>query len=96
MLPKRRMPTLPGAILLEDFLNPLQITPKKFAQMLGSSWNELKVNEVIQGHRNIDENIAKDFAAALNTPADFWVRLQQHYTSAIKKEHQDKPWKKAQ
>jgi antitoxin HigA-1 len=101
MLPKRRMPNLPGDILLEDFLRPLNITPKQFAEMLGGKWNEMMVNEIITGHRNIDQEIATQFNAVLNTPTDFWVRLQQHYTSAVKKEHQDekgslKPWKKAQ
>ncbi len=79
MIPSRRRPTHPGKILEEEFLKPLNLTPKQFAQKLGNPWTEAEVNSIIQGERGISETAAHEFAKLLGTPVDFWHRLEYQY-----------------
>jgi addiction module HigA family antidote len=64
MLPTHRKPTLPGKILLKEFLIPLGITQTEFAQHLGGSWTQPKLSAIICGKRSITEEISLDFADA--------------------------------
>jgi antitoxin HigA-1 len=101
MLPSRRKPTHPGEILSKEFLGPLTLTPRQFADRLGQEWNEIKVEAIIKGKENISEKTAEQFAAALGTTAEFWKHLQNTHNQ-WEKEHRSnekgslKPWKKAQ
>lgn len=76
MLPTHRKPTSPGEILLEEFLNPLEISQSTFAKHLGGTWTQPKLSAIISGKRSITEEIALDFADALGTTAEFWIGLQ--------------------
>lgn len=76
MLPTHRRPTLPGKILLEEFLNPLGISQSDFAKHLGGTWTQPKLSAIINGSRAITEEIALDFADALGTSPEFWIGLQ--------------------
>ncbi len=76
MLPTHRKPTLPGKILLEEFLIPFGISQIEFAQHLGGSWTQPKLSAIIHGKRAITEDIALDFADALGTSPEFWMGLQ--------------------
>ena len=49
MLPKKRPPTHPGEMLLKEFLKPMNITQKDFANHL--SWTYSRLNEIVNGHR---------------------------------------------
>ncbi|MBI3211075.1 MAG: HigA family addiction module antidote protein, partial [Simkania negevensis] len=69
MLPTHRKPTLPGEILLEEFLNPLGISQTAFVEHLGGTWTQPKLSAIIRGKRAITEEIALDFADALGTTA---------------------------
>lgn len=75
MLPTHRKPTLPGKILLEEFLIPLEITQMDFVKRLGGSWTEAKLSVIIQGKHSITEEIALDFAEALKTSSEFWMEI---------------------
>jgi addiction module HigA family antidote len=79
MLPRKRAPIHPGEILLEEFLNPLQISQGEFANHLGGSWSQPKVSAIVSGKRRITEAIALDFSDALGTSPEFWVSLQARY-----------------
>ena len=76
MLPTHRKPTLPGKILLEEFLIPLRISQSDFAKHLGGSWTQPKLSAIISGKRSVTEEIALDFADALGTSPEFWIGLQ--------------------
>lgn len=76
MIPTHRKPTLPGKILLEEFLIPLGISQSDFAKHLGGTWTQPKLSAVINGNRAITEEIALDFADALGTSPEFWIGLQ--------------------
>jgi antitoxin HigA-1 len=76
MLPKYRKPTLPGEILWEEFLKPLDISQSDFVKHLDGSWTQPKLSAIIRGKRAITEAIALDLADALGTTPEFWLNLQ--------------------
>jgi addiction module HigA family antidote len=80
MLPKNRIPTHPGEILLEEFLGPMEITQTVFAKRLGVSLQRL--NELINGKRGITPETAWLLSAALKTTPEFWMNLQAQYDLA--------------
>ena len=101
MLPKRRKPTHPGQILIEEFLKPLMMTSRQFAEKLGGDWNEVKIEAIIKGKENMSEKAAQEFAASLDTTPQFWLHLQSlcKQWEEIHRHNEKgslKPWKKAQ
>ena len=76
-LPKKRPPTHPGEMLLEEFLKPLGLTQTEFAQRLGVSYPRL--NEIIRGRRSVTPDTALRLAQVLTMSADFWLGLQQDW-----------------
>jgi len=77
MLPKKRPPTHPGEMLLKEFLEPLGITQKDFAQHLG--WTYTRLNEIVNGHRGITADSALTLADAFKMEAEFWLNLQRDW-----------------
>jgi addiction module HigA family antidote len=77
MLPENRIPTHPGEILLEEFLNPLRLTQVSFAAHIGVPVQ--RVNEIVRGKRGITPESAWLFAEALGTTPEFWLNLQTNY-----------------
>jgi addiction module HigA family antidote len=73
-LPRRRAPTHPGEMLLEEFLRPLGISQSAFAIRLGISFPRL--NEVVRGKRSVTPDTALRLERVLGMPADFWLGLQ--------------------
>jgi addiction module HigA family antidote len=80
MIPRERLPTHPGEILLEDFLAPLAITQVAFARHIGVPVQ--RVNEVVRGKRGVTPQSAWFFAQALGTTPEFWMNLQNTYDLA--------------
>jgi antitoxin HigA-1 len=74
MIPKHRIPTHPGEVLLEEFLRPLAITQVRFARHLSIPLQ--RVNEIVRGKRGITPETAWLLAQALGTTPEFWVNLQ--------------------
>ncbi len=77
MLPENRIPTHPGEILLEEFLNPLGLSQVAFAAHIGVPVQ--RVNEIVRGKRGITSETAWLFAEALGTSPEFWLNLQTNY-----------------
>ena len=73
-LPRRRPPTQPGEMLLEEFVKPLGITQSELAIRLGISFPRL--NEIIRGKRAITPDTALRLARVVGMSADFWLGLQ--------------------
>ncbi|MGC1878410.1 MAG: HigA family addiction module antitoxin [Rhabdochlamydiaceae bacterium] len=101
MLPKRRKPTHPGVILMEEFLKPLGMTSRQFAEKLGENWNEYKIEAIINEKEGLPDKACAEFAAALGTTPQFWQHLQNsiHQWEQTHKHNEKgslKPWKKAQ
>ncbi len=74
MLPKNRVPTHPGEILLEEFLRPLGLTQVAFAEHIEVPVQ--RVNEIVRGKRGVTPDTAWLFGQALNTTPEFWLNLQ--------------------
>lgn len=70
-------PFHPGEILLEEFLQPMNITQVAFSKKLG--WTKARLNELIKGKRGITADSALDLAKALKTSAKLWMNLQATY-----------------
>ena len=77
MLPENRIPTHPGEILLEEFLNPLGLSQVAFAEHIGVPVQ--RVNEIVRGKRGITPESAWLFAEAFGTSPEFWLNLQSNY-----------------
>ncbi len=73
-LPKHRPPTHPGAMLLEEFLEPLQLSQAEAARRLKMPLNRL--NELIKGKRGITPDTALRLADLFKVSPAFWVGLQ--------------------
>ena len=67
-------PVLPGEILSEEFLKPLEMSQKSFADHIGV--DSKTVNRLIKGHTSITPELAVKFAAAFSMSAEFWLNLQ--------------------
>ena len=80
MIPKHRLPTHPGEILLVEFLRSLAISQVQFARHLGIPLQ--RVNEVVRGKRGVTPATAWLFSQALGTTPEFWVNLQMAYDLA--------------
>lgn len=85
MLPKNRIPTHPGEILLEEFLKPLGVTQVAFARHIGVSVQ--RVNELVRGKRGITPETAWLLSQALDTTPQFWVNLQTNHDLAKSRPH---------
>jgi antitoxin HigA-1 len=74
MLPSHRIATHPGQILLQDFLEPLNLTQAELARALGIPLN--RVNELVRGKRGITPETAILLAGYFKNSAEFWMNLQ--------------------
>jgi addiction module HigA family antidote len=77
MLPKHRIATHPGQILLQEFLEPMNLNQTHLARSLGIPLN--RVNELIRGKRGITPQTALLLAGYFRNSAEFWMNLQTAY-----------------
>lgn len=78
--PKKRTPTHPGEMLLEEFLKPMGVSQVAFARHLGIPLQRL--NELIKGKRGITPDTAWLLSMALGTGPEIWIDLQSSYDLA--------------
>ncbi len=71
---KRRKPTHPGEVLLEDVIKPLGITITEAAQDLGISRKTL--SELIHGKCSLSPEMAVRIAKATKTSPESWLAMQ--------------------
>lgn len=76
-LPRNRIATHPGEVLLEEYIKPLGLTQAALAKELGISTNRL--NELVKGKRGITADTALRLAHRFRTSAEFWMNLQSAY-----------------
>lgn len=80
MIPKNRIPTHPGEILLEEFLAPREIAQTVLAAHLKVPVQ--RINELINGKRGITPETAWLLSKALDTSPEFWMSLQAQHDLA--------------
>jgi antitoxin HigA-1 len=74
MIPERRIPTHPGDVLREEFLEPLGLTQVALSAHLGIPIQ--RINEIIRRKRGVTPETAWLLAGAFSTTPEFWVNLQ--------------------
>ncbi len=71
---KNRKPTSVGEMLREEFLSPLGITQRQFADHIEV---EIKtINRLINNRTALTPLLALKIASALGTTPEFWINLQ--------------------
>lgn len=81
MQPSNRIPTHPGEVLREEYLEPLGQTQVALAEHLGVPVQ--RINELVRGKRGVTPDTAWLLSQALNTTPEFWLNLQAAYDLAI-------------
>ena len=89
MLPENRIPTHPGEILQEQFLDPMDITQVALAKHLGIPVQ--RVNEIVRKKRGITPETAWLLAQAFDTTPDFWMNLQTNHDLALNRPKKELP-----
>jgi addiction module HigA family antidote len=82
-MPKHITTVHPGEILLEEFLNPLNISQYRLAREIKVS--PRRINEIIHSQRAITADTAIRLAYFFGTSAQFWLNLQTKYELESKK-----------
>ena len=80
MIPKNRIPTHPGQVLLKEFLSPMEIPQTQLADHLDIPVQ--RINELVNGKRGVTPETAWLLAAAFKTSPDFWMNLQAQHDLA--------------
>ena len=78
-------PIQPGEILMEEFLEPLQISQNRLAVAIGVP--PRRINEIVHGKRRITADTALRLARYFGTTDRFWLNLQTRYDLEIEKDH---------
>ena len=81
MIPTNRIPTHPGKILKEEFLDELGISQVAFSAHIKVPVQ--RINEVVRGKRGITSETAWLLAQSLDTSPEFWLNLQATYDLAM-------------
>jgi antitoxin HigA-1 len=78
-------PAHPGAILLEMYIKPLNVTITQAATALDVSRKHL--SSIINGHSPVTPDMAMRLAVVFGTEAELWVNLQaQHDLWTVRQE----------
>jgi addiction module HigA family antidote len=80
MIPENRIPTHPGEMLLEEFLNPMDMTQVALAEHIGVPVQ--RVNEIVRGKRGVTAQTAWLLSETFGTTPSFWVNLQSSHDLA--------------
>lgn len=73
-IPSEREPTHPGEVLLEEFLQPMELTQKGLADGIHVPYQ--RVNEIVNGKRGVTPSTALRLARFFDTSPGFWMNLQ--------------------
>ena len=78
-------PIPPGEILLEEFLQPMEISQYRLSKDI--SVDPRRINEIIHGKRSISADTALRLGRHFGTSARFWLNLQSHYDLEVQEQH---------
>jgi addiction module HigA family antidote len=74
---KDMAPIHPGSILLEEFLQPMDISQYRLAK--DTSVSARRINEIVHGKRSITADTALRLGKFFNMTPQFWMNLQSRY-----------------
>ncbi len=84
MARKAHAPIHPGEILLEEFLEPMELSQYRLAKDI--SVPARRINEIVHGKRGITADTALRLARYFGTSERFWMNLQTRYDLEVEKE----------
>ena len=73
-VPTHRRPTHPGEMLLEEFLDPMELTQRELADAIAVPYQ--RVNEIVNQRRGVTPSTALRLSTYFGTSTDFWMNLQ--------------------
>ena len=76
-MPQKLPPIHPGEILLEEFLEPLDITRVQLAR--DTSMPASRIGKIISGERAITADTALRLGRYFGNTPQFWMNLQTHH-----------------
>lgn len=85
MIPKHRKPAHPGDILLQEFLEPMELTQVELAHRMGVPVQ--RINTLVNGKRDVTAETAILLSRALKTTPEFWMNLQDAHDLHEAQEH---------
>jgi addiction module HigA family antidote len=77
-------PIHPGEILLEEFLQPMDISQYRLAKDIGVP--PRRINEIVHGKRGISADTALRLSRYFGLSERFWMNLQSRYDLEIEKD----------
>jgi len=81
---KKLKPIHPGEILLEEFLNPMEISQYRLAKNINVP--PRRINEIVLGKRSISADTALRLSKYFNLSEQFWMNLQSRYNLELAKD----------
>lgn len=78
-------PIHPGEILMEEFLEPLEVSQNRLAVAIGVP--PRRINEIVHGKRRITADTALRLSRYFGTTDRFWLNLQTRYDLETEKDH---------
>jgi addiction module HigA family antidote len=75
MLMTKRKPASVGEILVDEFMEPLDLTQSRLAEAMGVPRKH--VNELCNGRRTVTADTALMLARVFGNSADFWLNVQR-------------------
>ena len=74
----KKLPNVhPGEVLLEEFLEPFQISQNRLAREIGVP--PRRINEIVLGKRSVTPDTALRLSRYFGTSSRFWLGLQMDY-----------------
>jgi len=77
-------PVHPGEVLLEEFLEPMEISQYRLAKDI--SVPPRRINEIVHGKRSVTADTALRLARYFGTSDRFWLNLQTSYDLDVERD----------
>ena len=85
---KKRAPSHPGEVLLEEFIKPMNLSQNRLAIDIGV--DARRINEIVLGKRSVTADTALRLARFFGTSPQSWLGLQNQYGLDVTEDHLDK------
>ena len=85
-------PIHPGEILLEEFLEPMEISQYRLAKDIHVP--AIRISEIVRGKRGISANTALRLGKYFGMSPEFWTGLQMDYDLAVAEDRLEEQLKK--
>jgi addiction module HigA family antidote len=84
-MPVKKLPPVhPGEVLLEEFLEPMEISQYRLAKDI--SVPPRRINEIVHGKRSITADTALRLSRYFGTSEKFWLNLQTGYDLEVERD----------